>query len=117
METLIAAVFPGYFRQRTIEMGEYYGAFIEGKLAAMAGERLSLKGLREISSICTHSAYQGRGLAANLTNLLIRKILLSGRQSFLHVGSQNARARRLYTKLGFDEVKVVAITLYRRTTG
>ncbi len=114
MEALIAAVFPGYFRQRTHEMGEYYGIFIDGELAAMAGERLALPGLREISSICTSSAHQGKGLAGSLTNFLVGNILRTNRRPFLHVGSHNTRARRLYTKLGFNEIRGAAVNLYRR---
>jgi predicted GNAT family acetyltransferase len=114
MEALIAAVFPGYFRKRTHEMGEYYGIFIDGELAAMAGERLALPGLREISSICTASAHQGKGFAAQLTNFLVANILRTNRRPFLHVGSHNAKARRLYGKLGFNEIRVAAINLYRR---
>ncbi len=114
MEALIAAVFPGYFRQRTHEMGEYYGIFIDGELAAMAGERLAPPGLREISSICTDSAHRGRGLAGSLTNFLVGNILRTHRRPFLHVGSRNTKARRLYAKLGFNEIRVAAINLYRR---
>ena len=114
MEALIAAVFPGYFRRRTPEMGKYYGIFIAGQLAAMAGERFVPPGLREVSAICTHTAHQGKGLAAQLTQFLVGNILLGGRRPFLHVGSHNAKAMRLYSRLGFAATAVVTTNFYRR---
>ncbi len=114
MTALIEAVFPGYFRPRTIELGKYYGVFIDGHLAAMAGERLSVPGMREISSICTHTVHQGRGLAGRLTQFLTDEIRRSGSAPFLHVGSHNDKAKRLYGKLGFDAIRVAQVNLYRK---
>jgi hypothetical protein len=42
MFDLITLAFPGFFRPRTYEMGTYYGIRVEGKLAAMAGERVCM---------------------------------------------------------------------------
>ncbi len=114
MEALIAAVFPGYFRRRTPEMGRFYGIFLEGRLAAMAGERLSVPAYREISSICTHAAHQGQGLAGRLTRFLVGAVRRSGATPFLHVGSQNTTARRLYGRLGFEEIRTAEVNFYRR---
>lgn len=114
MERLIAEVFPGFFRHRTNETGRYYGIFSEGQLAAMAGERFTVPGMREISAICTSNAHQGKGLAAQLTSHAIGNILRDGRRPFLHVGAQNSKARRLYAKLGFEETKLVEVNFYRR---
>jgi predicted GNAT family acetyltransferase len=52
---------PGPFGPRTIELGEYFGAVEDGRLVAMAGERMAASGLREISGVCTHPDHQGRG--------------------------------------------------------
>ena len=54
---------PGPFGLRTIQLGEYFGLFDGSRLMAMAGERSFARGLREVSGICTHPDYQGRGLA------------------------------------------------------
>jgi len=54
---------PGPFGPRTIELGEYFGWFEDGRLAAMAGERMHAGSLREVSGICTHPDFRGRGLA------------------------------------------------------
>ncbi|MCC5021789.1 MAG: hypothetical protein J6386_02845 [Candidatus Synoicihabitans palmerolidicus] len=57
---------PGPFGLRTIELGDYYGFFEHGDLIAMAGERFHAGDFREISGVCTHPAWQGRGLARHL---------------------------------------------------
>jgi len=54
---------PGPFRQRTIEFGGYMGIRDAGRLVAMAGQRLSLTGFTEVSAVCTHPEYRGRGYA------------------------------------------------------
>jgi ribosomal protein S18 acetylase RimI-like enzyme len=105
---------PGPFGPRTPELGDYFGFFDGPRLIAMAGERLVAGTLREISGICTHPAYQGRGLARRLTSKLVRRQLQRGQTPFLHVMSANAAARALYESLGFRtyrETVVRVITL------
>ncbi|PKM07075.1 MAG: GNAT family N-acetyltransferase [Gammaproteobacteria bacterium HGW-Gammaproteobacteria-4] len=106
---LVAATKPGPFGPRTIEMGEYFGVFEDGRLLAMAGERLHAGALREVSGVCTDPAFQGRGLARRLMNLVIRRQLRRGQTPFLHVASSNARARALYERMGFRVEREVAL--------
>lgn len=102
MLDLIALVYPGYFRARTIEMGPYLGVRQDGQLVAMAGERLFVHDCRELSAVCTHPSVRGRGLAAQLMAALIRAELAQGLTPFLHVDSGNERAVRVYRALGFE---------------
>ena len=67
----------------------------------MAGERLCAGDLHEVSGICTHPDYQGRGLARKLTLKLVRRQMQRGKTTFLHVMSHNTPARGLYEKMGF----------------
>jgi GNAT superfamily N-acetyltransferase len=92
---------PGPFGLRTIELGEYYGCFEGGRLIAMAGERMHAGSLREVSGVCTHPDFQGRGHARRLMVKVMRHELARGEVPFLHVMSANATARRLYERLGF----------------
>jgi ribosomal protein S18 acetylase RimI-like enzyme len=92
---------PGPFGIRTPELGEYFGYFDRGRLRAMAGERLCIGDLHEVSGICTHPDFQGRGLAKKLTLKLVHRQLQRGKTPFLHVMSHNTPARALYEKLGF----------------
>lgn len=67
---LTALVYPHYFRERTMQMGRYLGVFENGRLAAMIGERLGIIDTREMSAICTHPDFAGRGHARHLTAML-----------------------------------------------
>jgi ribosomal protein S18 acetylase RimI-like enzyme len=92
---------PGPFGPRTIELGDYFGYFEGERLVAMAGERMHVGSFREISGVCTHPDFQGRGLARALMRTLMARQRLRGQTSFLHVMSANSGARRLYEDLGF----------------
>jgi GNAT superfamily N-acetyltransferase len=92
---------PGPFGIRTPELGEYFGIFEGSKLIAMAGERLCVANLHEVSGICTHPEHQGHGLARKLTLKLVRRQMQRGKTTFLHVMSHNTAARGLYEKMGF----------------
>ena len=104
---------PGPFGRRTPELGEYFGYFDGGRLIAMAGERMCAGDMHEVSGICTHPDFQGRGLARKLTLKLIRRQMQRGKMPFLHVMSHNTPALGLYEKMGFHKyletlVRVVA---------
>ncbi|NML16919.1 GNAT family N-acetyltransferase [Azohydromonas caseinilytica] len=96
---------PGPFGPRTIELGDYFGIFDNGHLVAMAGERMAAQTLREVSGVCTHPDYQGRGWARRLMLKLIRRQLQRGETPFLHVMSENHGAHRLYQRMGFRDYK------------
>jgi ribosomal protein S18 acetylase RimI-like enzyme len=96
---------PGPFGLRTIELGEYYGYFENGRLIAMAGERTAAEGLREISGVCTHPDYQGRGLARRLMSKLVLRQLRRNETPFLHVMRDNIGAHQLYQRMGFADYK------------
>ena len=115
MVSLTAAVFPGFFRPRTPDMGAYFGIRKDGVLAAMAGERMYLTGHQEISAVCTQRGYTGRGYAARLVDLVTSRILARGVTPFLHVGAANARARELYLRLGFVDRATLPMWYVRRT--
>jgi GNAT superfamily N-acetyltransferase len=91
---------PGPFGIRTPELGEYFGVFEGGKLVAMAGERTEMAHFHEISGVCTHPDFQGKGLARRLTLKLVKRQTARGKLPFLHVMSHNP-ARALYEKMGF----------------
>lgn len=98
---LVELTQPGPFGPRTLEMGRYIGVFDQGRLLAMAGERLRLDTHVELSAICTHPSARGRGLAEGLVRRLMHAALQRGQQPFLHVLPGNAGAIALYRRLGF----------------
>jgi ribosomal protein S18 acetylase RimI-like enzyme len=102
MQQLTQVAFPDFFRERTAELGLYLGIFHGGRLIAMAGERMALDGLQEISGVCTHPDHAGRGHARRLTRALLCRHLRREVRSFLHVSEGNGAARRLYHSMGFE---------------
>lgn len=102
MLALTALVYPHYFRPRTIEMGRYLGIYDGNVLAAMAGERMHFDGHREISAVCAHPDYTGRGYARRLIAMLTNAILDGGELPFLHFSHENVRAKSLYERIGFS---------------
>ena len=98
---LTALVYPHYFRPRTMQLGRYFGIYEGGRLAAMIGERLGTPTAREMSAICTHPDFLGRGHARRLTAFLVNDTLAQGRLPFLHVSHANTRAKQLYERSGW----------------
>lgn len=111
---LTARVYPHYFRARTMAMGRYFGIYQQGRLAAMIGERLGTADCREMSAICTHPDFTGRGYARRLTAWLGNDCLQRGVQPFLHVSHENQRAKALYERMGYRLRRDIAFWALRR---
>jgi predicted GNAT family acetyltransferase len=103
MLALTALTHPGPFRSQTYTLGTYLGVRVDGRLAAMAGQRMHVPGYREISAVCTHPDFQGRGYARTLVAQLVAETFDRRLVPFLHVEEANARAQAVYRGLGFVE--------------
>nr|WP_269328948.1 GNAT family N-acetyltransferase [Kineosporia babensis] len=101
MLDLVARSEPGPFERRTVELGNYFGLRREGKLVAMAGERLNPPGWREISAVTTDPSHRRKGFAGRLIRAVAHEIVERGETPLLHVDSRNAGAIRLYQSIGF----------------
>ena len=109
---LVARTEPGPFRPRTIELGRYLGFRHEGRLVALAGERLHPEGWTEISAVCTDPDYRGRGLATRLVSAVGAGIADRGDRVLLH-GLATNPAIGLYLHLGF---RLRRLTEFRSVT-
>lgn len=107
MVGLTDLVFPGFFRARTLEMGTYLGIYHGSRLAAMAGERMRLDGFQELSAVCTHPDYTGRGYARRLLGILCNSAFDRGFTPFLHVYADNTRAIGVYRRMSFADRAVL----------
>ena len=104
---------PGPFLTKTIELGAYLGFRREGRLVAMAGERMRTPGWSEISAVCTDPAWRGQGLASRLTRAIAAGIVARGETPFLHAIASNTTAIRLYEELGFSYRRDIKFPLLR----
>lgn len=105
---------PGPFYQRTIEFGNYFGIFDGTQLVSMAGQRLQTHTHCEVSAICTHPHYTGKGYAAATTQKVCNEILKTGKTPFLHVRQDNTGAIHLYRKLGFEISTAIFFAIFKK---
>ncbi|WP_454860025.1 GNAT family N-acetyltransferase [Promicromonospora soli] len=110
MLALAAATSPGPFFARTAETGTYLGIRKEGRLVAMAGERLQTDHWVEVSAVCTHPDWRGHGYATKLVAALADHIRRRGKEPFGHVVGENTSALRLYEELGCEVRRSVQAT-------
>ncbi len=66
----------------------------------MAGHRMRPGDWVEVSAVCTHPDYRGRGLSRRIMAAVIARLHDQGQRAFLHVAHTNPAAE-LYRKLGF----------------
>ena len=111
MAALVRQTNPGPFLSRTVELGDYYGIRRDGRLVAMAGERLHAEGWTEISAVCTVPDHRGQGIASRLVQAVIKGIERRRERPFLHTGTTNTAAINLYDALGFSVRRRLTITV------
>lgn len=98
---LVNLVQPGYFKNKTFLLGDYFGIFVDNQLVAITGERMQMDAFTEVSAIITHPDHTGKGYAKQLITHVVNKIFDQNKIPFLHVVESNIGAIKLYEKLGF----------------
>lgn len=98
---LVNLVQPGYFKNKTFFLGDYFGIFKEGQLVAITGERMKMNDFTEVSAIITHPDHTGKGYAKQLITHVVNAVFDQHKIPFLHVAESNTGAIYLYEKLGF----------------
>ncbi|CAL1690119.1 hypothetical protein MMB232_00240 [Brevundimonas subvibrioides] len=93
---------PGPFRSATRRLGPFIGVRQGGRLVAMAGRRMRVDGFIELSGVCTHPDWRGRGYAAGLSRAVAGEFLASGEGVFLHAFAEHAPTIAFYRSLGFE---------------
>jgi len=114
MSELTALTRPGPFLQQTIRFKNYFGIFIEDRLAAMTGQRMHPLPYMEVSAVCTHPDFRGLGYAKALMLHVMKIILDNSFTPFLHVLSNNINAIELYKTIGFRTREQIFVDVIRR---
>jgi predicted GNAT family acetyltransferase len=115
MHALAHATRPGPWSALTHRYGPFYGIKREGRLLAMAGERMRpAQGLAEVSGVCTAPEARGEGLATLLMRRVMAGLMARGDRPFLHTYADNAKAIALYETLGFRARREMVLTVLRR---
>lgn len=115
MLALASLTEPGPFGLRTGELGQFWGVKAEGRLVAMAGERLRVPGFSEVSAVCTHPDHRGRGYARALMLRVMEQIAGRDETPFLTTYAHNSSAIRLYEAIGFHTRREMTISVLTRT--
>lgn len=106
---------PGPFSLRTHELGNFFGIRVDGRLAAMTGERMKPANYTEMTAVCVHPDFRGRGYAQALLAAVSRQIVARGEIPFLHVFSNNAPAIALYERQGMTIRRRMVVTVLTRS--
>ncbi len=114
MTALALATEPGPWARHTHRYGDFFGIRVDGRLAAMAGERMRPDGFAEVSAVCTWPEFRGQGMAAALIRRVMRGFVARCDTPYLHSYAHNAGAIRLYEALGFRARRTMALTVLVR---
>lgn len=114
MLELTAMTKPGPFLENTILFGNYFGVLVDGQLAAMAGQRMHPVPYMEVSAVCTHPAFRGKGYARACMLQVMKLITENGFTPFLHVLTSNTTAIQLYESIGYRIRKRIFINVIKR---
>lgn len=111
MQELVDLTKPGPFTRRTIQFGKFFGIKDGERLVAMTGQRMSIQTdkctLSEVSGVCTHPDFQGRGYARDLVNRVCQEMESRSEIPFLHVIASNTSAVKSYTACGFTKRRIM----------
>src|SRR3546814_9672162 len=92
---------PGPWGPMTHLYGPFFGIREQGRLLAMAGQRMLLPGMAEVSGVATWAECRDRGYSRALIGHVMRAMVERGERPLLHSYADNAGALALYESTGF----------------
>lgn len=114
MRALVELTRPGPFGPRTHQLGRFFGIRVGERLAAITGERMTPGPYTEMTAVCVHPDFRGRGYAQALLSCVSQQIVARGEVPFLHVFSDNASAIALYKRQGMTIRRRLHVTVLGR---
>ena len=115
MLALASLTRPGPFTLKALSLGDFWGVKVEGRLVAMAGERMKQPGYIELSGVCSHPEFRGSGLGRLLSLFVANQIIRRGEIPYLHAYATNVAAIRLYESIGFRLRRMMNVAVVQRT--
>jgi predicted GNAT family acetyltransferase len=67
----------------------------------------------EISGVCTHPDFQGRGLAKTLSVFMTHRLVDQGETPYLHTFTTNVAAIGLYRSIGYEPRTTLNVAMIR----
>lgn len=97
---------PTAYRAVHLEEGVYYGVYVGGTLASIAGTHVVSRAERiaVVGNVFTHPNHRGRGFATVTTSAVTADLLRDCDLVVLTVEAKNEPAMAIYTKLGYKSV-------------
>ncbi|QND57691.1 GNAT family N-acetyltransferase [Mesorhizobium huakuii] len=114
MLALASLTKPGPFTSGALSLGAFWGVKVEGRLVAMAGERMKQPGYTELSGVCSHPDFRGAGLGRLLSVFVANQIFVRGEIPYLHAFATNTGAIRLYESIGFSLRSTINVAVVQR---
>ncbi|WP_421915232.1 GNAT family N-acetyltransferase [Mesorhizobium sp.] len=114
MLALASLTKPGPFTSGALSLGDFWGVKVEGRLVAMAGERMKQPGYTELSGVCSHPEFRGAGLGRLMSLFVANQIFARGEVPYLHAYATNAAAIRLYESIGFRLRSAINVAVVQR---
>lgn len=114
MLALASLTKPGPFTSGALSLGAFWGVKVEGRLVAMAGERMKQPGYSELSGVCAHPEFRGAGLGRLLSVFVTNQIFARGEIPYLHAFATNAGAIKLYETIGFSLRTPINVAVVQR---
>ncbi|MEM2106108.1 MAG: GNAT family N-acetyltransferase [Candidatus Bathyarchaeia archaeon] len=88
-----------------IEKGIAYGAYDNHTLASTATTSEILDTIALIRGVYTVESLRGKGLATSAVSAIVKEIINLGKDAVLWVAEDNAPARHVYEKIGFQQTQ------------
>lgn len=101
------------FGEKSLEMGEFVGAFEGERLVSMCGRRLRFGTWCEAASLCTDPQATGKGYATKLVGWTAHRMQQQGLGLFAHVMADNSHAMGIYKRRGANFIGQVSVSVVR----
>ncbi|MBP3961707.1 GNAT family N-acetyltransferase [Paenibacillus lignilyticus] len=86
----------------------FFGCYVEGELAGAISFKLEEEGsVVDIHRLVVHPNYFRRGIGERLVQFVLEAFRSQANTFIVATGAANTPAKRLYAKLGFEEVREV----------